>query len=124
MLSDLTINRGYEVLFRTDGEAMEAYQTGLFASHQAVDMRGAQYIPNGWHMHDWMSWWGPWPMLFPLLVLIGVIAGIVFLIQNFPLDRGSDGSGRTAAEFLDERYAKGEINREEYLRRKQDIRGV
>ena len=63
-------------------------------------------------------------MFVPLVVFIAVVAGIVLLFQNYPLDRGSDRPRRGAGELLDERYAKGEIDREEYLRRKQDIRGV
>lgn len=87
-------------------------------------MPDAQSIPYGWHMHDWMSSWGLWPMIVPLLVLIAVIASIAVLIQNFPRDPGNNRPRRGAAEVLDERYANGEIDREEYLRRKQDIRGV
>ncbi|AGA32782.1 Protein of unknown function DUF2078, membrane [Thioalkalivibrio nitratireducens DSM 14787] len=36
---------------------------------------------------------------------------------------GADGSTKSARELLDEEYAKGRIDREEYLRRKKDLSG-
>ena len=62
-----------------------------------------------------------------LLLIIGiVIASIVWLVSarmhraNSPrlLARRSPG-----LEVLEERYARGEINRDEYLQKKQDILG-
>lgn len=73
--------------------------------------------------YEWMSWWGPFHMLVPLLLLGLVIAGVIMLVRKlWPDDQQHRTAGR-AHELLDERYAKGEIEREEYLRRRQDIRG-
>jgi putative membrane protein len=68
-----------------------------------------------------MGWGGMW--LGPLVmiaVLAVLIAGIVTLVRWI-----GDGGGRvhTAREILDERYARGEIDREEYQRRRDDISG-
>jgi putative membrane protein len=66
-------------------------------------------------------WLGP---LFMIALLALVIAGIVALVRW--MGGGSiDGGGRrrTAREILDERYARGEIDREEYQRRRDDIAG-
>jgi putative membrane protein len=66
-------------------------------------------------------WLGP---VFTLALLGLVIAGIVALARWIGAG-GSDGGGRarTAREILDERYARGEIDREEYQRRRDDIAG-
>lgn len=68
-------------------------------------------------------------VLAPLLT-IALLVLLVLLIIPFVRGVGNGasagGSGprpRTARDILDERYAKGEIDREEYLRRKQDIGG-
>jgi len=75
-----------------------------------------------WPMHDYMWWWGPWHMLMPLVVLGLIVAGIVFLVRHL-----WPGSGvayrRGAIDVLDERYARGEIDREEYMKRRTDISG-
>jgi putative membrane protein len=66
-------------------------------------------------------WFGP---LFMIALLALLIAGIVALVRW--IGGGvSDGSGRvrTARDILDERYARGEIDREEYQRRRDDIGG-
>jgi putative membrane protein len=75
-----------------------------------------------------MMGWG-WPLfhgVFTLLLLIvGILAAVAFVrfisgSRDHPpsLDRRS-----RALDFLEERYAKGEIDREEYLQKKGDIGG-
>jgi len=78
-----------------------------------------------WHMHDWGMGWGGGMVLGPLLVIVLVIV-LIAVIVPFIRWTGGGASGpraRTARDVLDERYAKGEIDREEYMRRKQDIGG-
>jgi putative membrane protein len=83
--------------------------------------------PGPWQMHDWMGWgwggmwFGPLFMLIPLALLI---AAIVLLVRWMGGGSGSGGGRvRTAREILDERYARDEIDREEYQRRRDDIAG-
>jgi putative membrane protein len=66
-------------------------------------------------------WLGPLFMIAPVALLI---AGIVALMR-WTGGGSSDGGGRvrTARDILDERYARGEIDREEYQRRRDDIAG-
>ncbi len=66
-------------------------------------------------------WLGP---LFMVALLALLIAGIAALVRWMGGTR-NDGGGRvrTAREILDERYARGEIDREEYQRRRDDIAG-
>jgi putative membrane protein len=66
-------------------------------------------------------WVGP---LFMIAVLAVLLAGIVALVRWIG-GGGRDGGGRvrTAREILDDRYARGEIDREEYQQRRDDIAG-
>jgi putative membrane protein len=73
-------------------------------------------------MHDWMGWGGMWLGPIVMIALLALlIAGIVALVRW----KGGDGDGRvrTARDILDEPYARGEIDREEYLRRRDDVAG-
>jgi putative membrane protein len=68
----------------------------------------------------WYGWWFPFHGLFSLLVLV-----ILILVLNSAL-RGHRYAryGRTAAlDVLEQRYARGEIQREEYLQKKHDLGG-
>jgi putative membrane protein len=74
-------------------------------------------------MHP-MSWmWGAWGlgMMLMMLVFWGlVIAGIVLGIRW--LARLGDGRrSDSALEILRQRYARGEINREEFEAKKRDL---
>ena len=64
-------------------------------------------------MHEWgffgMGFW--W--LMPLVMLV-----ILFMILNNTTVKDDE----TAAEILDKRYANGEINEEEYKRRKANLK--
>jgi putative membrane protein len=85
-------------------------------------------VPDGpWHMmHDWSTWgpggmWlGPIWMIIWLAVLVAVIVAIVRWLSG---TGAGYRSSSTARDILAERYARGEIDREEYLKRKRDIIG-
>lgn len=76
-------------------------------------------------MYDgWMG--GGWPLGGLLwLVVIGLaIFGLAQLVrERMPQGRHDSGITPPALRLLDERYAKSEIDRDEYLRRKRDILG-
>ncbi|MGE0681324.1 MAG: SHOCT domain-containing protein [Candidatus Binatia bacterium] len=72
--------------------------------------------------------WYPWgmgiSMFFMLLLWILAIVGIVFLVrwvldQTTARQRGR--SEDSALDILNKRYARGEINREEYEEKKKDL---
>lgn len=77
-----------------------------------------------WMMGDWgMGWMG---MVFMLLFWGVIIAGIVFfikwLVQNKGrMDHSSSSTGNQALEILKKRFARGEINRDEFESMKKDI---
>lgn len=72
------------------------------------------------------GWWMPFHGILSLLLLILVVVGIVALIRVLfgGRGRGVPGHGRSPGlEVLEERYAKGEIQRDEYLQKKRDLGG-
>jgi putative membrane protein len=86
--------------------------------------QGTQPMPHGWQMHDWAFGWGSAHMFLMLVFWIAVIFGVVLVIQKLSGLDTRVSRGRRALGVLDERYAKGEIDREEYLRRRHDIKGA
>jgi putative membrane protein len=75
----------------------------------------------GWGMHPMM--WGAWGfgmmlmmILFWALVIAAVVLGIRWL-----LSQGKGSRSDSALEILRERYARGEINKEEFEARRRDL---
>jgi len=66
--------------------------------------------------------WGAWGFGMMMMVLIwgllivGVVLGIRWL-----LGRGKDSRSDSAMEILRQRYARGEINKEEFEAKKKDL---
>jgi putative membrane protein len=66
---------------------------------------------------------GGFNMVFWLLALVLLAGGVVWFMRSSP----SIGLGRQAAtrpgglDLLEQRYARGEVNREEYLQKKGDL---
>jgi len=55
-----------------------------------------------------------------LIPMFSIVALIIYLVLRE--SKTTDGAaGKSAAMVLDERYARGEISRDEYLRMKEDI---
>lgn len=76
---------------------------------------------------DHMDGWGWVPAVVGLVFLATFIGLLVWLVTSLARKPGmtalteSPTVGRAAA-LLDERYAKGEIERDEYLQRKADLK--
>ena len=73
-----------------------------------------------------MGYGGGWMMLLGGIFWLGLVAVIVFGIAGFmrgPQHPMSSRLGRrsTGLDILEERYARGEIQREEYLQKKRDL---
>lgn len=75
------------------------------------------------HMPNGMTMAGPLTMIFMLIVMVlvlgALVAGIVWLVRTLSDDRRSPGSH--ALHTLEERYARGEIDRDEYFQRRNDL---
>lgn len=83
--------------------------------------------------HDAFIWpfvlFWPFHGLFTLLIVI-LILGAIFRRRHYYYyghpwgwTPGGSGSRKEALDILEARYARGEIQREEYLQKKQDLGG-
>lgn len=55
-----------------------------------------------------------------ILVLTALIAGVVWLVRTLA-DTRRPNDERRATEVLEMRYARGELDRDEYLQRREDL---
>ena len=69
-----------------------------------------------WYVHPWM--WLGHGLWFLLIAGLGI--ALVVVLSRY-LGRGEGGGGKNARDILEERYARGEIDREEFLARKRDL---
>jgi putative membrane protein len=69
--------------------------------------------------------WGPWGWgmgVGSLLFLALIVVGVVLLAQR-PAGQAPPGGQDSARRILDERLARGEIDQEEYWRRRRTLEG-
>ena len=78
---------------------------------------------DGWGMHPMWGAWGLWGigMMVVMFVFWGlVIAGLVLGIR-WLVTQGRDSRSDRALAILRERYARGEINKEEFEAKRRDL---
>ena len=77
-------------------------------------------------MMDWggygTSWWGMGAGLLILVLLIGLAVWVVWRVTSTRPASGSMPSGETAEDVLRRRFAAGEVDAEEFERRKAVLR--
>lgn len=85
----------------------------------------AQERPWEWGMHPGWWMWGAGGMVMMLMMLVfwglviaGVVLGIRWLVRQ-----GRQEQPDRALDILRERYARGEINKEEFEARRRDLGG-
>ena len=71
---------------------------------------------GGWG--HWASWLGP---LFMFVFWALVIAGVVFLVRYLARQGRAAGNGHSALEILKQRYARGEIEKDEFEAKRKDL---
>jgi putative membrane protein len=80
--------------------------------------------------HDWgmMGGWGggAFGMIIWPLVIIALVVGVIWFVRS-PSYTGAarlqTARRSSGLDILEERYARGEINREEFLQKKHEISG-
>ena len=107
---------------------MAIWREILFATSMSWCVPAAAFAQErsnewGWGMHPmrWMGGaWGIGMMFmmffFWILIIAGLVIGIRWLVSETKERRGD-----TALEILRQRYARGEINKEEFEARKRDL---
>lgn len=105
--------------------AIGAAATSAMAQVGEVAGQNGRYYDG----HD-MMWgsnqWGGFGMvlgpIFMILIVVGIVAGVIYLLRHFGW-AGQDGNSHAAHDralaLLKERYAKGEIESEEFAERKK-----
>lgn len=81
-----------------------------------------RYHDGGWDSGAWIA------MAFMMVVFWGaVVTAIVFAVRGWHHEPAGSGAGapaaRDAQRILDERFARGEIDADEYQRRRDVLRG-
>lgn len=75
-----------------------------------------------WGYYGNGGWW--WGGAVHMLLMWGVFILIIAALAKWVFGKPTNTShGKTALEILKERYARGEINREEFDQKRQDIEG-
>ncbi len=77
-----------------------------------------------WYMHDGWGWWmvfsGIWALLFWIAIIWLVVWGIKKLLGHGE-SRGSTPEKLAPLDIAKERYARGEISKEEFDQIKKDL---
>lgn len=85
------------------------------------------YGPNFGMMGGWGDGgYGPMGMIIWLVILVAIVGGGVWFFQRLQQQQPGQSPQLPAArsrglDVLEERYARGEIEREEYLQKKRDL---
>ena len=80
----------------------------------------AQQRPYNWGMH---YMWGPWGigMMLMMLVFWGLVIVALVLGIRWLVTQGRESRSDSALDILRQRYARGEINKEEFEAKKREL---
>ncbi len=102
-----------------------------FNRHSGLLATGATIMGYGYGPWGMMGGWGygygfgVLHMIVWVIILAAIIVGIIWLVRSLAGTGGHYGPPRRSAglDVLEERYARGEIKRDEYLEKKRDLSG-
>lgn len=80
-----------------------------------LQMNGPQHMMDGW------SGFGMGLMMVFWLMVLGLIVTLIWFLIRKGSESTSDSSGESSLEILKKRYARGEIEEEQYRRMKNEI---
>lgn len=73
-----------------------------------------------WYMHEDMGWWMFFGWLWFLLFWGGIIALVIWIVRKITGHVGSE-RFNSNLDITEQRYARGEISREEFEQIKRDL---
>lgn len=80
---------------------------------------------NGWGMMgDGYGSMGGFNLVFWLLAFVLLAGAVVWFMRSSPsirMGRQASAGPTSGLDLLEQRYARGEVNREEYLQKKDDL---
>lgn len=77
---------------------------------------------GGWHMGPgMMGGYGIMGILFWIVILAGVVFLVKYVMQSGGKAGREGGAGKSALEILEQRYARGEIDQEEFETKKREL---
>ena len=81
----------------------------------------------GWGMMNGWSYYGPGSlhMVFWIVIMVAIAAICAWGMRSMCMPGGQRATSPRSSglDVLEQRYARGEINRDEYLQKKNDIAG-
>ena len=97
---------------------------GVLGSVSIPVVAWAQERPyDFWGMHPMWGMWGAWGLgmmlimlVFWGLIIVGLVLGIRWLVSQ-----GRESRSDSAMDILRQRYARGEIDKDEFETRKRDL---
>lgn len=104
--------------------AAAIFMAGFLVTGYAFADSTGGYGDGGYHMHSGYGGWGyhsGMMMLGPVLMIgliVLIVIGVVMLINR---SKGASGQASSGRAILDDRYAKGEIDHDEYEERKRRL---
>lgn len=72
-----------------------------------------------WYIHQGMGWWMVFGVILMILFWGGVIALVIWGINR--MSRHGTGGGPTPLDIAKQRYARGEITKEQFEQIKKDL---
>jgi len=108
--------------YANDNGMMGQMGSGMMGGMYGYANSGMMDNWNGWGWMNMMGNYGILGLTLMILFWVLVILAVIYLLR-YVFGRGDAGRGeKSALDVLNERYAKGEINKEEYEAKKKDIK--
>ena len=73
--------------------------------------------------YDYSNGYSVWNFVFMLFMMVLVVAGIVIFVRHFSQNSTGNHREETALQLLQKRYAKGDIDKKEFVEIRKDLKG-